>query len=147
MSASMDDRFRQAARAYFLYGVVYWVGGVYLALHGIGVRAGGSVAWRGVIWILVGLVLVVLIPFLLRRPRVWFERWILSRRDFARIVSVLMAYRAFEVARIALRSDGGSVPAPWGGVVTFQAGAVVFFFVTVAALAFVVRAAWRREAA
>ena len=26
------DRFRDAARAYLVYGIVYWVGGVYLAL-------------------------------------------------------------------------------------------------------------------
>ena len=146
MSAVVDDRFRRAARAYFIYGVIYWIGGFYLALHGVGVRGGGSVAWRGLIWLLIGLILVVLIPFLLRRPRAWFERWILSRRDFARILSLLMAYRALEVARVALRGDGGSVPAPWGGVVTFQAGAVVFFLVTVAALVMVAMAAWQREA-
>ncbi|MBI2205363.1 MAG: hypothetical protein HYU41_16055 [Candidatus Rokubacteria bacterium] len=138
----VDDRFRTAARAYFVYGVVYWLGGVWLAFQGIGVRAGSAVAWRGVIWIIVGLVLVLLVPFLLRRRRPGFERWVLSRRDFARVVSVLMAFRAFEVARIALRPDGPSVPAPWGGAVTFQAGAAVFFVVTVAALVFVARAAW-----
>ena len=32
------DRFRDAARAYFVYGVIYWVGGVWLAFQGIGVR-------------------------------------------------------------------------------------------------------------
>lgn len=146
MTDLVDDRFRTAARAYFIYGVVYWVGGVWLAFQGIGVRAGSSVAWRGVIWIIVGLVLVLLVPFLLRRRRRGFERWVLSRRDFARVLSVLMAFRAFEVARIALRPDSPSVPAPWGGAVTFQAGAVVFFIVTVAALVFVSRAAWTDDA-
>jgi hypothetical protein len=142
----VDDRFRTAARAYFAYGVVYWLGGVWLAFQGIGVRAGGPVAWRGVIWIVVGLVLVVLIPFLLRRRRRAFERWVLSRRDFARILSVLMAIRAMEVARIALRPDSPAVPAPWGGTVSFQAGGAVFFVVTVAALVCVARAAWTDEA-
>ncbi|MBI1734110.1 MAG: hypothetical protein HYR51_02945 [Candidatus Rokubacteria bacterium] len=141
-----DDRFRSAARAYLVYGVVYWVGGVWLAMHGVGVRAGGSVAWRGVAWIVIGLVFVVLVPFLLRRRRRGFERWVLSRRDFARVVSVLMAFRAFEVARIALRPEGPSVAAPWGGEVSFQAGAVVFFLVTVVALFFVARAAWAEAA-
>jgi hypothetical protein len=136
------DRFRAAARAYFVYGVVYWIGGVYLAWHGVGVRAGSSVAWRGVAWILAGLLLVVLVPFLLRRRRAWFERWVLSRRDFARLIAVLMAVRAFEVARIGLRPAGGAVPAPWPGVISFRAGAAVFFLVTVTALVFVVLAAW-----
>jgi hypothetical protein len=142
---SGHDRFRAAARAYFVYGVVYWIGGVYLAWHGVGVRAGPSVAWRGVAWILVGLVLVVLVPFLLRRRRTWFERWILSRRDFARILALFMALRAFEVARIALRSGGASVPAPWSGVISFRGGAALFFVVTVTALVFVVLAAWGPE--
>jgi hypothetical protein len=137
-----DDRFRTAARAYFGYGVVYWIGGVYLAWYGVGVRSGGAMAWSGVAWIVVGLVFVLLIPFLLRRRREGFERWVLSRRDFARILAALMAVRAFAVARVAVDHGGASVPAPWGGVVTFQAGAVVFFLVTVTALVFVARAAW-----
>src|SRR2546427_1913137 len=80
------DRFRDASRAYFVYGVVYWIGGVYLALHGIGAR--GSMATAGVTWIVLGLVFVLAIPYLLRRPRPWFERWVLSRRDFARVLTV-----------------------------------------------------------
>lgn len=144
------DRFRTAARAYFAYGVVYWVGGVYLLAHGVGV-SGGTEAGRGAFflsaWTFVGLILVILIPYLLRRRRPWFERWILSRRDFARLLALFMAFRAVSVARVALRSAGGSVPAPWSGVVTFQAGAVVFFFATVAALIFVALAAWQPEPA
>jgi hypothetical protein len=139
-----SDRFRTAARAYFIYGVVYWVGGLYLALHGVGVRGSGARAGLG--WIVLGLVLVFLVPFLLRRPRAWFEQWVLSRRDFARIIALFMAVRAFEVLRVAVRPVTATVPAPWGGEVTFGAGAAVFFVVTVTALVFVARAAWQREA-
>jgi hypothetical protein len=142
---SADDRFRTAARAYLVYGVVYWIGGAYLAWQGVGVRAGGAVAWRGVAWILIGLIFVFLIPSLLHRRRPGFERWVLSRRDFARIISVLMAVRAFEVARIATRADAASVPAPWGTPISFRAGAIVFFVVTVGALVLVARAAWTEE--
>lgn len=138
----MDDRFRAAARAYFVYGVVYWIGGAYLAWHGVGVRAGGSIAWRGMIWVLIGLAFVVLIPYLLRRRRRAFERWVLSRRDFARLLAALMAFRALTVGRIALRPDGASVPAPWGGAIGFRPGAIVFLLVTLTALVFVARAAW-----
>lgn len=138
----MDDRFRAAARAYFVYGVVYWIGGAYLAWHGVGPRAGGSIAWRGMVWVLIGLAFVVLIPYLLRRRRRAFERWVLSRRDFARVLAALMVFRALAVGRIALRPDGASVPAPWGGGIGFQPGAIVFFLVTLTALVFVVRAAW-----
>jgi hypothetical protein len=139
----MTDRFSQAARAYCVYGVVYWVGGVYLALHGVGVRGPG--AWAGVAWIAAGLLLVVGIPYLLRTRRAWFERWVLSRRDFARVVAAFMAVRALAVLRIAARPDTATVAAPWGGEVTFRSGALVFLAVTVVALVFVARAAWQRE--
>lgn len=147
--SSVDDRFRRAARAYFAYGVVYWLGGAYLAWHGVGVRGtqGGldAAAASAYVWVAAGAVFVVLIPFLLRRPRAWFDRWILSRRDFARVLALFMAFRAFKVGQVALRGEGAAVPAPWGGAVTFQAGAVVFFLLTVTALVFVALAAWGDE--
>jgi hypothetical protein len=136
-----EDRFRRAARAYFAYGVVYWLGGTYLVWQGVGVRgAMGAIAWMAA-----GALVVVLVPFLLRRPRGWFDRFILCRRDFARVLALFMAFRAFKVGQIAVRGEGAAVPAPWGGVVTFQAGAVVFFLVTVMALVFVALAAWGPE--
>jgi hypothetical protein len=141
-----EDRFTLAARAYLAYGVVYLVGGAYLVYHGVGVSGPRTPGRLGSVllsvWVLVGLVLVVVIPYLLRRRRWWFERWVLSRRDFARILALFMALRAVQVARIALRSESGSVPAPWGGVISFQVGAVVFLVVTLAALVFVALAAW-----
>src|SRR5438093_10531542 len=106
------DRFRDAALAYLVYGIVYWIGGVYLALHGIGVR--GAIATAGVSWILLGLVFVIAIPYLLRRPRPWFERWVLGRRDFARFLTLVMALRAGRVLRVVLRREGAAGAAPWG---------------------------------
>jgi hypothetical protein len=140
------DPFRVAARAYLVYGVIYWLGGLYLATQGVGVR-GDRTMQPGVAWILLGLVLVGAIPYLLAQRRAWFERWILSRRDFARVLAAFMAVRAWHVLRVALRPDTASVAAPWGGEVTFRAGAIVFLIVTVAALVLVGRAAWAREAA
>ena len=134
-------RFRTAARAYFVYGVVYWVGGAWLYLHEVGRGSAASIGW-----IVLGALLVVVIPFLLRRPRAWFERWLLSRRDFARLLAVFMAYRAFKVAHVALRGETAAVAAPWGGVLTFRAGALVFLVVTLVALVLVARAAWHAEA-
>lgn len=140
------DPFGLAARAYLVYGVIYWLGGFYLATQGVGVR-GDRMMQPGVAWILLGLVLVGAIPYLLARRRAWFERWILSRRDFARVLTVFMAVRAWHVLRVALRPETASVAAPWGGEVTFRAGAIVFLIVTVAALLLIGRAAWAEEAA
>ncbi|MGH7306371.1 MAG: hypothetical protein ACRELZ_24070 [Candidatus Rokuibacteriota bacterium] len=140
------DRFHLAARAYLIYGVIYWLGGVYLATQGVGVR-GGRVMQAGVVWIVLGLVFVGVIPYLLARRRAWFERWILSRRDFARVLTAFMAFRAWHVLKVALRPETASVAAPWGGDVTFRAGAIVFAIVTVAALLLIGRAAWAKETA
>ncbi len=142
--STVDGRFRSAARAYLLYGIVYWIGGLYMLGQGVGVmgamegRRGTSIAF----WGLAGLVPLLLIPYLLQARRRWFERWLLSRRDFARLVAVLLAFRAWKVGQVALARDGGVVAAPWGGMVTFQAGAALFLVVTVIALAAVARAAW-----
>jgi hypothetical protein len=139
------DRFRLAARAYLTYGVIYWIGGFYLAMHGVGVR-GGRMMQSGVVWIVLGLVFVVLIPYLLAQRRAWFERWVLSRRDFARVLTALMALRAWKVLEVALRPETASVAAPWGGEVTFRAGAIAFLIITVAALLLIGRAAWAKGA-
>jgi hypothetical protein len=134
------DRFRDAARAYLVYGIIYWIGGAWLAYQGVGVR--GEAAASGLTWIGLGVVFVFGIPYLLRRPRPWFERWVLGRRDFARILTLFMAIRAWVVLRVVLRPETATVAAPWGGEVTFRAGAAVFFIVTIVAALFVAVAAW-----
>ena len=55
----------------------------------------------GAAWFVVGALFVVVFPWLLVRERGWFDRWVLSRRDFARVLTLLVALRAIEVARIA----------------------------------------------
>jgi len=140
------DRYRVAARAYLTYGVIYWIGGIYLAAHGVGVR-GERMMQPGVAWIVLGLVLVVAIPYLLARRRAWFERWVLSRRDFARILTLFMALRAGHVLKVVLRPETATVSAPWGGEITFRAGAILFLLVTVIALLLIGRAAWAEESA
>jgi hypothetical protein len=141
------DPFRAAAWAYLVYGLVYWVGGLYLLSQGVGVaggRAGGGTGASLVTWGLLGLIPLVVVPWLLSRPWSWLGGW-LSRRAFAWLVALLLALRAWKVGQVAARG-GGSVAAPWGGEVTFQAGALVFLAATLVALAFVLRAAWTGRA-
>lgn len=136
----VDRRFRTAARAYLVYGLVYWLGGAWLWLQDVGRGAAASVAW-----IALGAVLVLLVPYLLRHRRPWFERWLLSRRDFARIVALLMLFRVLAVLRVVVRSESAVVAAPWGGLVSYRAGGAVFLVVTVIALVLLARAAWTAE--
>ena len=147
----MSDRYHLAARAYLVYGIVYWIGGLYLLWHGVGVMGAASGRGSGsgslVFWALVGLVPLLVIPYLLHAPRAWFERWIFCRRDFARVVALFLAFRAYKVGQVAASAHGASVPAPWGDTVSFQIGAVVFLVVTLGALILIARAAWGREQA
>jgi hypothetical protein len=141
VSSGVDARFRVAAGAYLVYGVVYWLGGAWLWLHGVGRGTPASLRW-----IALGAVLVVVVPLLLVRRRDWFERWILSRRDFARFLVFFMVLRVLVVLRTVLRSETAAVAAPWGGLVSYRAGGTVFILVTLIALVLVARAAWTREA-
>jgi len=138
----MADAFRAAARAYVIYGVVYLVGGLYLISQGVGVMGApttGATSLTTLRWGLIGLIPLVAIPWLLARRWSWRRGWV-SRRTFAGLVALLLAIRAFKVGAVAVHR-GATIAAPWGGEITFQAGAAVFFVVTVAALFFVARAA------
>lgn len=142
----MNDRYRAAAITYLVYGLVYWVGGLYLLSQGVGVaggRGGGGTVSSVMAWALVGMIPLVVIPLLLWWPWSWLAGWI-SRRSFAWLVATLLALRAWAVGRVAVRG-GAIVTAPWGGEITFRAGAIVFLTVTLVALFFVAHAAWQRE--
>lgn len=142
----MADPYRAAALGYLLYGIVYFVGGLYLISQGVGVMGGresGDPTRTMLRWGLVGLVPLVVIPYLLSRPWRWFGG-LISRPVFAWLVAGLLAIRAYKVGEVALRG-GGSVPAPWGGEMPFQAGAAVFLVFTLIALGLVVRAAVARQ--
>ena len=138
---SLDARYHGAACAYLVYGAVYLFGGLYLISQGVGVagaRADAATTEGMVRWGLIGLVPLVVIPLLLWRPWSFLGGWI-SRRGFAGLVALFLIARSYKVGEVAARG-GGAVPAPWGGDLDFQTGAVVFLAFTLAALAFLLRA-------
>jgi hypothetical protein len=140
-SDAADARFRQAAWTYFGYGLVYLAVAVYLQLAVFGV------APRLLVWFVFGAVITVGVPWLLARRRAGFERWVLSRRDFARLLAVLVAVRAIVVALVAVHGPSpGRMPAFGGGVPTTAAGAWLMAAVAAVTAVMLVRAAWSREA-
>jgi hypothetical protein len=98
----------------------------------------------GMAWFVVGALFVVVFPWLLLRERGWFARWVLSRRDFARVLTLLVALRAVEVARIA-RAPRTETVSILGLAVSMRAGAWVFCLLTVLTAVMLARAAWSRE--
>jgi hypothetical protein len=133
--AASDERYRQAAWAYAVYGVVYWLGGLALAAAGLGPRGMERGRWA---WFVVGALFVLIIPWVLTR------QWRL-RRAFAAVLALLVAYRAFEVARIAGTPRAETVPV-LGVDVPFRLGAWAFCLLTLATAVLLARASWRRDA-
>jgi hypothetical protein len=141
VTAGRDARFRRAAWTYLAYGVVYWLGGLVLARSGLGPR---GMERGGLAWFVVGALFIVVFPWVLAREREWVDRWVLSRRDIARILTVLVALRAVEVARVAWAPRTGTVPV-LGLAVPMSAGAWAFVLVTALTAVMLARAAWARE--
>jgi hypothetical protein len=139
--ATREARYRQAAWTYVAYGVVYWLGGLVLASGGLGPR---GMERGGTAWFVVGALFAVVFPWLLVRERGWFDRWVLSRRDFARVLTLLVALRAIEVARIA-RMPRAETVSVLGLDVSLRAGAWAFCLLTVVTAVMLARAAWSRE--
>jgi hypothetical protein len=98
----------------------------------------------GLAWFIVGALFVVVFPWLLARERAWVSRWVLSRRDFARILTALVALRAVEVARIAAAPRTATVSV-LGLAVPMSAGAWAFALLTALTAVMLARAAWARE--
>jgi hypothetical protein len=139
--ASRDEKFRQAAWTYLAYGVLYWLGGLILAASGLGPR---GMERGGLAWFVVGALFVVVFPWLLLHERPWFDRWVLSRRDFSRILALLVVFRAIEVARIA-RAPKVETLSVGGVTVPVRVGAWVFVVIAAATAVWLARAAWARE--
>ncbi len=128
--ATREERFKQAAWAYLAYGIVYWVGGVYLATRGLGIG-------RGTIWFVLGAIFILLFPWLIARGHrgrgyLWF----------CRILTLLVAFRAFGVGRVMLAPTVPTVPLPGGIEIPMILGAAIFFLITLATAAMLARAAW-----
>lgn len=131
--ATREEKFSQAAWAYAGYGILYWLGGFYLASQGIGVG-------RGIVWLGLGAAFVVAFPWLIARgPRGAGYLW------FTRVLALLVAWRAFEVGRIALAPTFPSIPFPGGRRLPMSAAAGVFFLITLATAVMLNRAAWSRD--
>jgi len=134
--ASRDVRFKQAALAYLIYGVVYFVGAIYLARMGVGAR-GMTGTRAGIVWFLLGALFIVVFPWLISkgaqgRGYLWFTR----------ILTLLVAFRAFGVGQVMIAPPIPTVPLPGGGEFPMRVGAAIFFLITLVTGAMLARAAW-----
>lgn len=122
------QKYHQAAIAYLIYGVIYLIGAVYIARAGLSQRT-------GFIYFIIGGLFVIIFPVLIWRGYTWFTRFLV----------VFMLYRLYEVGKIVLRDSDKMVPLPWGGEVSMQAGAAVFWVVAAVTCFMLARAGFSRE--
>lgn len=128
--ATRQEKFRQAALSYLIYGCLYLGGAIYVAVTGIVGRA--MTTRSSVIWFGVGAILVVLFPWLISKGYVWFTR----------LLVFLVLLRAVGVSRVAIKPTIPAVPLPGGIEISMRAGAFIFLLVTLGASYMLARAAW-----
>ncbi len=128
--ATRQEKFRQAALSYLIYGCLYLGGAIYVAVTGIVGRA--MTTRSSVIWFGVGAILVVLFPWLISKGYVWFTR----------LLVFLVLLRAVGVARVAIKPTIPAVPLPGGIEISMRVGAFLFLLVTLGTSYMLARAAW-----
>lgn len=134
-----ERRFRIAAAAYLVYGMLYLLGALYLASRGLGIR--GAQGTRGVLpWFVAGATATIVFPWLISRgSRGRGYLW------FTRLLTALVALRAWQVALVAVSPAVPAVPLPWGGELPMALGAWAFFGLTFVTLVLLSWAAWGRS--
>src|SRR4030095_8962288 len=101
-------KYNQAAIGYFVYGLIYLGGAIYLGRIGKGPD--------GAVWYLIGAAMAFGFPYLIWRRFKWMTRGL----------AVLVLVRVIGLARIAARAESDPVPLPWGGEIATWHGAVIF---------------------
>lgn len=123
---STSDRYRQAAVAYLIYGIVYLTGAVYLASMDVVARSG----W---VWFLVGVLFILVLP-----PLIWYEyKWV------TRVLAILIGVRVVGLGRTIVTGTSEPVPMPGGWELPMQYGALVFLVVAALTGFMLARAGWR----
>jgi hypothetical protein len=106
---------------------------LYLATRGLTVG-------RGISWFVLGALFIVVFPWLIARgARGSGYLW------FARILSLLVAFRAFGIGQVILTPKIPTVPLPGDAEIPMRLGASLFFFLTLATTAMLARASWSRR--
>ena len=133
--AAQDERYRQAAWTYVVYGVVYWLGGLALAQSGLGPRGMERGRWA---WFIIGALFVVIFPWLLMRA--WRWRRGLSRVSWPSWSRIARSrWRGSPGGRAGRPSSSPASPSP------MQAGAWAFCLLALVTALMLARAAWSRQ--
>jgi hypothetical protein len=127
---SANPKYRVAAVAYVVYGVIYMTGAAHLGLTGASSRSAESGSWM---WYVAGIAFLTTFPLLINRGMKWFCRFLV----------VFLAYRIYGLVSImASPAAADLVGLPLIGDVSKFAGALLFAIIASLTAAAVARAAW-----
>jgi len=122
-------RYRAAAAAYFVYGLLYLAGAIYLGQVGASPRA---LRADSIWWYLLGGAMVVVLPLLIWKQFKWVTRGL----------ALLVFLRVMGLARLFLSPGWDMVPLPWEGQISEAYGAGVFLVVSLGTCWLLVHAGW-----
>lgn len=125
VGVSHSTKYRQAATGYFIYGLIYLAGAIYLSTREEGPQDG----W---IWFGVGAAMVVVFPML-----IWKElKWV------TRILALLVAVRVLGLIRLMIGGGSRLIEMPWGGELPMLYGASAFLIIAAIECYLLIRAGW-----
>jgi len=127
--ASKGEKYRQAAIAYLIYGLIYLGGAIYMAQVGVADR--GMKGGAG--WFLLGGLFIIAFPWLIFKGFKWFTRALvlLLLVRIGGLVKVITGPQAWK-----------AVPMPGGWEMPMAVGAALFLLVAAVTCYMLARAAW-----
>lgn len=132
IGAGEAARWRAAASAYFIYGVIYMTGAAHLGLTGSSSRTMEPNSW---LWYAAGTLMTVGFPLLILKRFKWFTR----------ALFLLLLVRIYGLSQIAMGPTAvEEVPLMGELALSKGVGAVIFALVAGVTASFLAHAAWGR---
>lgn len=126
--ATPERKYHQAAVTYLVYGLIYWLGGLYLIEIGVSRQ-------DGTLWLLIGAAFVLVFPPLIWKGFKWFTR----------ILAVLMGVRVIGLGRVIMNDAGQTIRLPWNAEVAQVVGAYIFLAIAAMTCFMLARAGWSKK--
>lgn len=123
-----ERKYHQAAITYLVYGLIYWLGGLYLIEIGVSRQ-------DGMLWLIIGAAFVLVFPPLIWKGYKWFTR----------VLAILVGVRIIGLARVIAGDEGQTVTLPWNATVPQVVGAYIFLVIAAVACFMLARAGWSRK--
>ena len=128
--ATQNEKYKQAALTYLIYGIIYLAGAIVIAQSGVSAKTMRPNS--GLVYFIIGALVVIGFPLLISKRYKWFTR----------ILALLVLYKVYEIVKVLINDIGKSVPLPWGGEISMFTGGVIFLVLAAITCVMLARAGW-----